>query len=97
MRISREEVEHVARLARLSITEQEKEGFTVQLNKILDHMDKLRELDTTDVKPTFHVLATLKNVTRPDCIRPGLSREDALANAPKSEAGCFKVPKTVEG
>lgn len=96
MQIQREDVDHVADLARLSLTEEEREKMTRELNSILGHVDKLNQLDTEGVQPTFHVLATLKNVTRKDEIILGLDRDRALQNAPAQQAGCFAVPKTVE-
>ncbi|MCL4425254.1 MAG: Asp-tRNA(Asn)/Glu-tRNA(Gln) amidotransferase subunit GatC [Firmicutes bacterium] len=96
MKISTEMVEHVAWLARLAITGEEKEQLSAQLSRILDHMDKLNELDTTEVEPTFHVL-DLRNVLRKDEARPGLTVEAALDNAPEREGNLFKVPKIVEG
>lgn len=96
MQIQREDVDHVANLARLSLTEEEREKMTRELNSILGHVDKLNQLDTEGVQPTFHVLATLKNVTRKDEIILGLDRDRALQNAPAQQAGCFAVPKTVE-
>ena len=97
MQITRDEVARIARLARLHLTEAEPEAFTRQLNQVLEHMDKLRELDTDAVQPTYHVLDTLRNVTRPDEVHPGLTREEALRNAPDPAAGGFRVPKIVEG
>lgn len=94
--ISREQVDHVARLARLGLTETEKDEFTRQLNRILEHVAVLNRLDTEGVEPTFHVL-DLKNVFRMDQSGEGLRREDALANAPEAQDGCFKVPKITEG
>lgn len=96
MQIRREEVDHVADLARLALTEEEREKMTRELNSILGHVDKLNQLDTEGVRPTFHVLATLKNVTRRDEVISGLHRDQALQNAPARQAGCFAVPKTVE-
>lgn len=95
MRITRAEVEHVAWLARLGLAEDEKEEFTRQLNKILEHMDKLRELDTEGVAPTFHVLP-LQNVFRPDEVGQPLPRDQVLGNAPDRAGGCFKVPRVIE-
>lgn len=96
MAITRAEVEHVARLARLGLTEGEKEAFTGQLSRILGHMQAMNALDTRDVPPTFHILP-LHNVLRPDEPQDSLPREVALANAPQSEAGAVKVPKITEG
>ncbi|GGE26497.1 aspartyl/glutamyl-tRNA(Asn/Gln) amidotransferase subunit C [Marinithermofilum abyssi] len=95
MAISREQVEHVARLARLSLTEEEAERYTEQLNDILDFAEKLNELDTDDVEPTSHVLP-MANVLREDERRPSLPREKALANAPDQKDGMFRVPAVFE-
>lgn len=96
MKLSKEMVEHVAKLARLAITEEEVEQFSVQLSRILEHMEKLNALNTEGVEPTFHVL-DLKNVLRPDEVKPGLPVQEALANAPEREGQLFKVPRIVEG
>ncbi|MEW6189292.1 MAG: Asp-tRNA(Asn)/Glu-tRNA(Gln) amidotransferase subunit GatC [Actinomycetota bacterium] len=94
MAISKKEVEHVAWLARLFLTEEEKERFTKQLSEILDHAGKIARLDTSKVPPTSHVLP-LKNVFRDDKTRFSLPREEALSNAPKKEQGAFVVPKII--
>ena len=95
MKITRQEVEHVANLARLRFKEVEMERFTHQLNVILAYIDKLNELDTSGVEPTYHVL-DLVNVFREDEIQPSLPKEIALANAPERADGFFKVPRIVE-
>ncbi len=95
MRIDKEEVEHVARLARLDITESEKEAFSEQLSSILTYMEQLKGLDTEGVEPTATVLEQT-NVFRADELRPSLPVEDALANAPESSGGFFTVPKIIE-
>lgn len=94
MKICRKDVEHVALLAHLEITEEEKEMFTQQLNATLAHIDQLNELDTTGVPPTFYIVPT-KNVLREDVVRPSLPQAEILGNAPETENGCFKVPKIV--
>jgi len=94
--LTREQVEHVARLARLGLTEAEKEMFTVQLSRILEHVRRMEQLDTRDVPPTYHVVA-LQNVLREDKPQPSLERDEVLSQAPDAEAGCFKVPKITEG
>ena len=91
MQISREEVLHVARLARLALTEEEVERFRDQLSAILEAVGKVSELDLEGVPPTSHPL-DLVNVFAEDEPRPSLSREDALANAPDPEGGFFGVP-----
>ncbi len=95
MRISIEEIEHIASLARLSLTEKEKELFGSQLSSILDYMEKLNELDTRNIEPTSHVLP-LSNVMRNDVPGPSIPREDALMNAPDHTEKFFRVPKIIE-
>lgn len=89
-------VEYIAKLARLSVSEEEKELFGLQLNSILSYMEKLDELDTKDIEPTSHVLS-LSNVMRDD-IPAGCSipREDALMNAPDHTDKFYRVPKIIE-
>ncbi len=95
MRIGKEEVERVAKLARLEITEAEKEVFSKHLSSILTYIDKLKTLNTEGVEPTATVLEQT-NVFREDKARPCLPAEKALANAPESEDGSFVVPKILE-
>jgi len=95
VKITREEVVHVARLAMLEISGEEVALYTQQLNAILEYADKLKSLETEGVEPTAHVLP-LRNVFREDEIRPGLPREEALANAPAEEEGLFRVPRVME-
>jgi len=94
-KITIKEVEHVARLARLELREEEKEIFTRQLNSILIYMESLNELDTTDVEPTSHVLP-LQNVFKEDEVKDPLPRERALANAPDRTDEFYRVPKIIE-
>lgn len=95
MQITKEEVEKVARLARLELTEVEKTAFTKQLSQILTHVETLKQYDTAGVEPTATVLEQV-NVFRPDEVRPSLPVERALANAPASAGGFFVVPKIIE-
>ncbi len=95
MKITREEVAHVARLAMLEISEQETRLYTEQLNAILEYADKLKKLETEGIEPTAHVLP-LRNVFREDEVLPCLPREKALANAPVEEDGMFRVPRVIE-
>jgi len=95
VRISKEEIEHIASLARLSLTEKEKELFGSQISSILDYVEKLNELDTKNVEPTSHVLP-LSNVIRDDIPGPSIPREDALMNAPDHTEKFFRVPKIIE-
>lgn len=91
MAISRDEVVHVARLARLELSEEELERFAGQLDAILEAVSKVSELDLAEVEPTQHPLA-LANVWAEDEPHESLSVEDALANAPEREADAFRVP-----
>lgn len=95
MKITKQEVDHVAKLARLELSEQEQEKFTDQLSNILTYVEKLNELDTAGVEPTSHVL-DIKNVMRNDVPAASLPQERALANAPDKAAGHYKVPKIIE-
>ncbi len=89
--IDREQVLHVARLARLELAEDEIERISGELSGILEHVDRISALDLDDVEPTTHVVA-LENVLRPDVPDPSLSRDQALANAPDPSDGAFRVP-----
>jgi aspartyl-tRNA(Asn)/glutamyl-tRNA(Gln) amidotransferase subunit C len=97
MSISKKDVEYVARLARLALSEEEKERYTAQLGQILTYIEKLNELNTDKVLPTSHVLP-LSNVWRDDRAEPnGLANPaDILANAPEREGPLFKVKKVIE-
>ena len=90
--IGEDDVRYVARLARLRLEQGEVQRMTGELAKILSHIDKMSELDTADVPPTAHVLDVV-NVMRPDKARPGISREDALRNAPAVSSDSFRVPR----
>lgn len=96
MALTRSQVEHVAKLARLGLSEADKESFTEQISRILDHVEMLNRLDTQDVPPTYHAVA-LQNVLREDKPHQSLDRAKVLSQAPDAEAGCFKVPKITEG
>ena len=91
MALSRDEVLHVARLARLALTDEEVERFREQLSAILDAVGAVAELDLADVEPTSHPLDVV-NVWAEDEPRPSLPLEEALANAPDREGGFFRVP-----
>lgn len=95
MKITRQTVEHVAKLARLEITETEKDAFAGQLSSILTYVEKLNALKTEGVEPTATVLGQT-NVFREDKSRPSLPVEKALANAPEQAGGFFVVPKILE-
>lgn len=94
--LSREEIDHLARLARLSLNDEERAVYTGQINEILGYVEKLKELEVAGVDPTAYVVP-LQNVTREDRSRPSYDREEMLANAPERVDGYFKVPKILEG
>ena len=89
--IDREQVLHVARLARLELSEEEVERMSGELSGILEHVDKISELDLSDTEPTDHVVA-LENVLRPDEPRPSWPREKVVDPAPDPASGSFRVP-----
>lgn len=93
--ITRDDVHHIARLSRLSLSETETATYGDQLNAIIAYVEQLNNLDTGDVEPTSHVIP-LKNVTREDSIRPPLPREEALRNAPDATGRFYRVPKIIE-
>ena len=95
MPVTVKDVEYIANLARLEFKEEEKEKFTEQFNRILNYMDKLNELDTSNVEPLYHVI-DIKNVFREDKSRPGYPREEILKNAPSKNEYFFKVPKVIQ-
>jgi aspartyl-tRNA(Asn)/glutamyl-tRNA(Gln) amidotransferase subunit C len=92
--LTRADVEHVAKLARLALSDAEIDQFTVQLGAVLEHFASVAALDTTDVPPTSHPIP-LSNVLRPDSPRPGLDRDAVLAMAPEAEDGRFRVPRVL--
>jgi aspartyl-tRNA(Asn)/glutamyl-tRNA(Gln) amidotransferase subunit C len=95
LRLSQQEVEHIALLSRLKLTAEEREHMTTQLNDIMGFFEQLGELDTTDVEPTSHVIP-MHNVFRADEVRPSLPTDDALENAPQRTGDTFRVPRVVE-
>lgn len=94
-KITRAEVEHVARLARLDLSADEQERMTAQLDVILGYIDKLNAVDTSGVEPTTTVIPMV-SVMREDVVRPSLDREQALASAPDREDAFFRVPRIIE-
>ncbi|GAA1968275.1 MULTISPECIES: Asp-tRNA(Asn)/Glu-tRNA(Gln) amidotransferase subunit GatC [Amycolatopsis] len=90
--ISRDEVAHLAKLARLAVTDDELDVFAGQLDQILDSVAKVSEVAADDIPPTSHAVP-LTNVFREDVVRPGLSQEQALSGAPAAEEGRFRVPR----
>ena len=93
--ISDEIIEYVGILAKLELSEEEKEQAKKDMGSMLDYIDKLNELDTTDVEPMSHVFP-VNNVFREDIVTNGDDRENILKNAPEKKDGSFAVPKTIE-
>lgn len=94
MSISEADVRHVALLARLALSDEQVTRLQVEINSILGHIVQMQALDLEGVEPTSHSIP-LRNATRPDVVRPGLSREAALLNAPEAEDGAFVIPRIV--
>jgi aspartyl-tRNA(Asn)/glutamyl-tRNA(Gln) amidotransferase subunit C len=95
MPLTLQEVQHIAELAKLELTDAEQARFRDQLSAVLDYAASLRALDTSAISPTATVLP-LRTVLRDDTVQPSLAREALLANAPEAEAGCFRVPAVLE-
>lgn len=95
MSLTRDEVLHIARLARVGMSEEDVAHFQEQLSQILDYFEVLRRVDTEDVPPTSHTLP-LENVMRDDVVEPSSPREDVLRNAPLEEDGFFRVRAVLE-
>ncbi|MBN2425338.1 MAG: Asp-tRNA(Asn)/Glu-tRNA(Gln) amidotransferase subunit GatC [Calditrichaceae bacterium] len=94
MAVTESDVENIAHLARLKITEEEKEKFVSQVNQILEYVEKLNEINTDEVEPLSHTL-NLKNVFREDIVKDSLPQKEALKNAPAKTDKFFRVPKVV--
>ena len=95
MKISKKDIEHVAELARIYISDDEKTSLEGELSSIIDFADKLAELDTKDIEPAAHAIH-IQNVFRNDEVVPSFKREELIENAPEKQAGCFAVPRIVE-
>ncbi len=95
MSVSKGEVLHIAKLSRLSLTDEELEKYTIDLSNIVDFANELSTVDILGVKPTAHIL-DIKNVFRKDEKKPSYDREEILQNAPSKAGGCISVPKVVE-
>jgi len=95
MPLTVEEVRHIARLARLALTEEEEARFAEQLSDVLDYADRLKAVDTSGIPPTASVLP-LQTPLRPDHARPGLPQPLLLRNAPDQQAGLFRVPRVLD-
>jgi aspartyl-tRNA(Asn)/glutamyl-tRNA(Gln) amidotransferase subunit C len=107
MKVTEKDVAYVADLANLELTPEESTRMVADLNSILDHIDKLNELDTSNVEPLAEVVSAFASAARqgsekfayaqrPDEVKPGLSRKVALSNAPDTDGTCFRVPKVIE-
>jgi len=94
--IDKDTVKHVALLSRLALSEKELETYSSQLEAILSYINKLNEIETTNIVPTSHAIAALKNVFRKDILKPSLGEDDVLANAPAREGNFFKVPQIID-
>ncbi|BFL45582.1 Asp-tRNA(Asn)/Glu-tRNA(Gln) amidotransferase subunit GatC [Lactonifactor longoviformis] len=94
-RISDETIEYVGILAKLELSQEEKEQAKIDMGRMLDYIDKLNELDTSGVEPMSHIFP-VHNVFREDTVTNGDDSQNMLANAPEKKNGAFKVPKTVE-
>ena len=95
MKVTAEDVRHIATLSRLTVPETEMEKFTEQFNQIINYADILQQIDTTDIEPTAHVLP-VANVLREDVVQEGVAHEDAMKNAPAVHNDGFKVPRVIE-
>ena len=94
--ITRKDVEYVSDLARIKLREEETQDMVRQLTRIIQYIEKLNELDTSNVEPTAHILP-IQNVMRDDVIRPSLPVEEATGIAPQKSNDMFKVPRIIEG
>lgn len=95
MPITKDDVKYIANLARLKLTDKETEYFTGQLSNIINYVDQLKELDTSNIEPTTHAMP-MQNVFREDVVKQSLKTEDVLKNAPATENALFKVPRIIE-
>lgn len=94
MAITLKDVEYVAKLAKLKLSEEEKKKFQKELDKIIKYIDQLNQVDTENVPITSHIVP-MENVLREDKVKPSLTQEEALANAPDKKDGYFRVPKVI--
>lgn len=96
MSVTKDDVQYVANLARLQLTDKEADDLKEDMNKILGYIDQLNELDTTDVKPLEHVTEITASKFREDKAQEPVSHEDALKNAPDADSDYFRVPRVIE-
>ena len=95
MAINKDDVKHIAKLARLELSDKEINYFAAQLGQILEYIDQLKEVDTSNVEPTSHVLS-MQNIFHEDIVKPSLKQEAVLKNAPAVEGELFKVPRIIK-
>ena len=95
MKITDEMIDYISQLARLELSGEERENGKEEIGKIIDYMDTLNTLDTTDIEAMSHAFP-VKNVFREDVVKPSVDRDIITLNAPQKKEGCFKVPKTVD-
>ncbi|MBI3398430.1 MAG: Asp-tRNA(Asn)/Glu-tRNA(Gln) amidotransferase subunit GatC [Deltaproteobacteria bacterium] len=95
MAITKRDVEHAAKLARLALSQEETELYASQMAKILTHVEKLGALDTKGIEPTSYTISP-KTIFRKDEAKPSLPQDEILSNAPEKAKGCFKVPRIIE-
>lgn len=95
MKISRDEVAHVSRLARLAMSDEELDSLTGEMDAILDYVEQLNTLDTDGIVPTAHAVP-MENAFREDVVKPGFSTEQALSNAPDATENAFRVRRVIE-
>jgi len=95
MSISDSDIKYVSKLARLNLLKEEEEKLKIDLESIISYVDKLDELDVSNVEPMNHVM-DVKNVFRKDEVKESFARDEILKNAPDADSGCFKVPKIVD-
>ena len=95
MKITRDQVEHVSRLARLALSEQELDSLTGEMDAILDYVEQLNTLETQGIVPTAHAVP-MENAFRKDEVRPGFTTEQALSNAPDATDNAFRVRRVIE-
>lgn len=95
MKITDEMIDYISQLARLELSGEEREKGKDEIGKIIDYMDTLNTLDTTDIEAMSHAFP-VKNVFREDVVKPSVDRDIITLNAPQKKEGCFKVPKTVD-
>lgn len=96
MAITKDQIKHVAKLSRLEFDDENIEDFTEKFDSVLNYVEKLKSVDTTGVKPTYHPHSDIKNVMRDDVVKDSLDIEEIMKNAPASENGYIKIKKVIE-